>query len=233
MSSDFATLTSFFADGRSEGGLPADIPPVESFPTELDDGTRLVGVRSDRQLVYHRPPAMFRYFEIPTAPPTDADDLVQTDKAGGATGPIGRRAFEDARTAISDADWFATTDYASVFLETVDTERYPESLAAEATDDSKRKSLLGVDTRGLAHYEVEADVPYIQRYAPLEDGIARYEQRYAGEYTPDHGLDHRHMAQYVIEIEVEHHGWEKLGKAGQIYARDFLNLVASVESLVG
>lgn len=232
METQLNTLSQFGNDSTGDG-TPADLPAFSDFPLTYNNGERLIGLRSDRLLVYHQPDVELYVYD-----PSEFDttgELTQVEHSN--TSSFGPHQFEEFRTALQDRDWFATTAYAEVFLGGVDVARFPQTLPSEGdqqSDGRAEERLLGVDTWGFAHYEVpHADIPFIRRYVPFKDSeILRWEPKYNGYVTPEDGLDHRRIGHYLATTAVEGQGWKSLSDYGRSLAQDYLDALSPLRELV-
>lgn len=228
------TLGDFGDDTEQQDSpqTPADLPPLKEFPSVRGNHERLLGVTIDRTVLYHRPShELWEYDAEAYAASGDFDVVSQSNTA------LATPEFTEFRAQVQEIDWLATTPYSDLFFGEAHPERYPEELpAAIDQDDADRagERLLGVDSRGIGHYEVyEVDIPYIRRYVPFGDTeIIRWDPAHYGYETPDRGLAQRRIAQYIVTTEVECHGWQTLSEYGESLVEAYLSELKPVRGLL-
>lgn len=226
---DFGTADG--GDGRPT--TPADLPGLDEFPSVKSNHERLLGVSADRTVLYHRPSHELWEYDAEVLATTGEFDVV--DQSNTA---MGTPEFEEFAEQVQEVEWVATTPYSDLFFGETYPDRHPEELPApidQSGDDRAGERLLGVDSRGVGHYEVhEVDIPYIRRYVPFNDiEIINWDPNYYGYVTPERGLAKRRIAQYILTTKVECHGWMRLSEYGQSLAGALLEELRPVYDLLG
>jgi len=228
------TLGDFGTNGEQDGppSTPADLPDLDEIPAVRSNHERLLGVSTDRTVLYHRPSHELWEYDADIFAETGEFEVVEQSNTA-----MGTPEFEEFADQIREIDWLATTQYSDIFFGETHPDRYPEELPApidQGEDDRAGERLLGVDSRGIGHYEVyEVDIPYIRRYVPFRgDEIVHWDPNYYGYVTPERGLAQRRIAQYIITTEVECHGWMRLSEYGQSLTAALLEELAPVYELL-
>jgi hypothetical protein len=228
------TLGDFGADAEQSGQptTPADLPSLDKFPSVKTNHERLLGISTDRTVLYHRPSHELWEYDADAFAETGEFEIVEQSNTA-----MGTPEFREFTDQIQEIDWLATSQYSDIFFGEADTDRYPEELPApidQGEDDRAGERLLGVDSRGIGHYEVyEVDIPYIRRYVPFRDNeIISWDPNYHGYVTPERGLAQRRIAQYIITTEIECHGWTRLSEYGQTLTVALLDEFSPVYELV-